>query len=74
MPVLILTIAEYFHELFENSGLASITPLRELCRIVEMAIYLAIMLVVAVLGTKDRGAYGAGEVINMILSVQGCYV
>jgi hypothetical protein len=31
MPVLILTIPEYFHELFENRGLASIAALGKLC-------------------------------------------
>lgn len=70
MPVLILTIAEYFHELLENCGLASIAALSKLCRVMEMAINLAVMLVVAVLCPKYSGAHGARKVINMVLPIQ----
>jgi hypothetical protein len=43
-----------------------------LCRVMEMAIDLAVMLVVAVLCPKYSGAHGARKVINMVLPVQSC--
>lgn len=35
-----------------------------------MAVHLPIVLVVAVLGAKDRGAERAGEVVDVVLSVE----
>jgi hypothetical protein len=68
MPVLVLPVSEYFHELFQNCGLTSIAALRKLCRIVVMAVDFAFMLVVAILGTKDSWADRAGEMFNVVLS------
>jgi hypothetical protein len=70
MPVLILTIPEYFHKLFENGRLTSIAALSKLCRIVEMTINLAIVFVVAVLRAKYGWAHGAREVIDVVLLIQ----
>lgn len=68
--MLILTIPEYFHKLFENGCLTSIAALSELCRIVEMTIDLAIVFVVAVLRAKYGWAHGAREMIDVILLIQ----
>jgi len=68
--MLILTIPKYFHELFENCGLTSIAALGELSGIVEMAINLTIMLIVAVLCSKYCWAYGARKVIDVVLLIQ----
>jgi hypothetical protein len=51
--VLILPIAEYFHELLEDSRLAAIASLRKLSRVVVVTVDVAVMLVIAVLGAKD---------------------
>jgi hypothetical protein len=53
MPVLVLPIAENFHKLLEDGRLAAIASLRKLSGVVVVAIDIAIMLVVAVLGAKD---------------------
>jgi len=51
--VLILAVSEDLDELLEDSCLATITPLCELSRIVIEAIYLAAILVVAIVCGKD---------------------
>jgi hypothetical protein len=56
VPVLIGTIAKDFNELLENSSLAAIATLRELRRVVVVAVHLAIMFVVTVLSAKDSRA------------------
>ena len=70
--MLILTISKNFHKLFENCGLTSIAALRELSGIVEMAKNLTIMLIVAVLCSKYRWAYGARKVIDVVFLIQCC--
>lgn len=72
--MLILTIAKDFNKLLKNCSLASIAPLSKLCGVVEMAINLAIVLVVAVLCAKYRGTHRTSEVINMVFLVQSCDV
>lgn len=44
--MLVLAIAEDFHELFQNRGMATMTSLSELGRIVEVTINLAFMFVI----------------------------
>ena len=57
MPVLILAVAEYLDELLQDRRVATVAPLCKLCRVVEMAIYLAFMFVVGVLGSEHRWTY-----------------
>lgn len=51
--MLVLPIAENFHKLLEDSRLTAIASLRKLSGVVVVAVDVAIMLVVAVLGAKD---------------------
>ena len=74
MPVLILTISEYLNELFQYCGLASITALRKLRGVVVMAIDLAIVLIIAILGAEYSWTHRARKVLNVIFPVEGGYV
>lgn len=74
MPVLVLTVPEDLDELLKNGGLAAIAALRELGGIVIVAVHLAVVLVVAVLGAEYGGAQGAGEVIDVVFALEGCDV
>jgi hypothetical protein len=71
VPVLVLAVTEDLDKLLKNGGLASVTALGELGRVVVVAVDLAVVLVVAILGTKDGGAEGAGEVVDVVLFVEG---
>lgn len=51
--MLVLPIAENLHKLLKDGRLAAIAPLRKLSGVVVVAVDVAIMLVVAVLGAKD---------------------
>lgn len=53
MPVLVLPVAEDLNELFQNRSMTPMTPLRELSRVMEVTVDLALVFVVGVLGTKD---------------------
>lgn len=68
--MLILAIAENFNKLFENRGVAAITPLSELRGIVVVTIYIALMLIVRVLSTEHSRTNGAREVLDVIFAVQ----
>ena len=68
--MLILTIAEDFNKLFENSRLTAIAALSELGRVMVMTIYVSLVFVVAVLSTKDGRAYRASKMFDMIFSVE----
>lgn len=68
--MLILSIAKDLHKLFQDGRMTTMAALSKLSGIVKVAVNVALMLVVRVLGTKYRRAYGAGEVFNMILAVQ----
>ena len=72
MPELILAPSKYFHKLFENSSLATITPLRKANRVMIMTVYLVFVLIVAVLRAKRNGTYRAREVVDVVLAVQCC--
>jgi hypothetical protein len=52
MPVLVLAVAEYLDKLFEDGSLAAAAALCKLGRVVVVAVDLAIVLIVAVLGAK----------------------
>lgn len=72
--MLVLAVSEDFDKLFENGRLAAVTALGEFCRIVVMAVYVALVLVVTVLGAKDGGTYGTGKVLDVVFAIQGGYV
>ena len=67
--MLILSVPKYFDELLQYCGLAPITPLRELCRIVIVAIYLALMFVVAVLSAEYCRTDRAGEMFDVVFTI-----
>ena len=69
--MLILTVAEYLHELFEDRGLAPVATLCKSCRVVVVAINLPLMLVVIVFRTESCRADGACKVVDVKLSIQG---
>jgi hypothetical protein len=74
MPVLVLSVAEDLHELLENGRLAAITALCELCRVVVVAIDIAVVLIVAILSAEDGRAKGACEVVYMVFAIESGYV
>jgi hypothetical protein len=74
MPMLVLSVAEDLDELFQNGSLTAIAPLRELGRIMEMAVHASFMLIVRILRPEDRRADGTCEVLDVIFSVERSYV
>lgn len=72
--MLILAVAKYLNKLFENGSMAAMAPLGKLRRVMEVAINLALVLVVRVLGTEDSWTYGACEMLDMVFAVQCCDV
>lgn len=68
--MLILPIAEDFDELLEDRRVAAIASLSELRRVMEMAVHLCLVLIIAVLGAKDCRADGAREMFNVVFAVQ----
>ena len=72
MPVLIDAVPENLHKLLQNRRLATIALLRELRAVVVMAVDVAFVLVVGVLGAEDGGADGAGEVFDVVFAVESC--
>lgn len=68
--MLVLPVAENLDKLFENGGMAAVTPLGELGRVMVVAVDVAIVLVVAVLRAKDGGAERTGEVLHVVLAVE----
>lgn len=70
MPVLVLPVAEYLDKLLEYSRLASAASLGELGGIVVVAVDFALVLVVAVLSSKDSRAQRAREVLDVVFSFQ----
>ena len=51
--------------------MTAMTALGELGGVVEMAVDLALMLVVGILRTKNGRTHGAGEMFDMVFTVQG---
>jgi hypothetical protein len=74
MPVLVLAVSKNLHKLLQNSSLTTAALLGELGRVMIMAIHVAVVLIVAVLGAKDGVAKRAGEVIDMVFPIQRCNV
>lgn len=72
--MLVLAIAKNLDELLENGSLAAITSLSKSGGIVVVAVYVAVVFVVAVLGAEYGIAHGAGEVVDVIFAVQSRYV
>lgn len=72
--MLVLTISVDLYKLFQDRVLATMTSLSELCRIVVMAVDVALMLVVAILGAENGRANGACEMLDMIFAVECCDV
>jgi hypothetical protein len=70
MPMLIHAIPEDLYELLQYGCLTSVALLRELGRVVVMAVHAAFVLVVGVLGAKNGRTYRTGEVLDVVLSVQ----
>lgn len=70
MPVLVLPVAEYLDKLLKYGRLASAASLGELGGVVVVAVDLALVLVVAVLGSKDRRAQRAREVLDVVFSFE----
>ena len=70
--MLILAIAENFDELLQDGRVTAVTPLSKLGGIMEMAVDLALMLVVGILRTKNGRTHGAGEMFNVIFAIQCC--
>ena len=68
--MLILSVAEDLDELFQDGRLTAITPLRKLGRIMVVTVDTAFVFVVAVRCAEYSGAYRAGEMLDVVLSVQ----
>ena len=70
VPVLILAIAEDLDELLEDGRLTSIAPLREPCRVVVVAIDLAVVFIITVLSAEYGRTHGTSEVLNVIFPIE----
>ena len=70
--MLILPVPENLHKLFEDRGVTSVASLRKLCRVMEMTEDLPIVLVVAILRSKDGRTHRTGEVVDVVFVIQGC--
>lgn len=68
--MLVLAVPKDLDKLLQNGCLAAITPLGKLGRIMVVAVYLAIVFVVAVRRAKDCWAHRAGKVVDMIFAVE----
>lgn len=51
--------------------MAAMAPLGKLGRVMEMTVHLALVFVVRVLGAENGGTYGTGEMLDMVLAIQG---
>lgn len=69
--MLILSISKDLHELLEDCGLTTVASLSKLCRIVIMAVDFIVMLIVAVLRSKNSRTNGACEMLDVIFSIEG---
>ena len=70
--MLILPISEDLHELLQNCCLAAVATLCKVRGIVVVTVYLPLVLVVTILSTKDSRAHGAGEMFNVVFSLNSC--
>lgn len=72
--MLILTVPEDLHELFEDCSLTAIASLRELGRVVIVTVYFTLMLIIAVLCPKNRWTYRTSEMFDVIFPFQSRYI
>lgn len=72
--MLVLAISENLDKLLEDGGLAAVAALSKFCGIMKVAVDAAVVLVVAVLSTENGGTDGAGEMFDVVFTVEGCYV
>lgn len=54
--MLVLPIAEDFDKLLQDGGMAAVASLGKLSRVMVAAVDVAVVLIVAILSTKDRRA------------------
>lgn len=69
MPAFFLEVAVDFDELLQDGTATSYAFRCKPRRVMEMAVHVAIMLVVRILRSKKRGAHGAGEMLDMKLFI-----
>lgn len=72
--MLVLSVPENLHELFQDRSLTAITALGELCRIVVMTVYLAIVFIIAILCPKNSRTHRTCEMIYVVFVFKGSYV
>lgn len=68
--MLVLSVPEDFHELFQYGSLTTIASLGKLCGIVIVTVYLSFVFVVAILSPKHGRAHGTGEMLDMVLALK----
>lgn len=69
MPALVTRVTIYLHELFENGATTSGAFRRKSSRIMKVAVNIAIVFVIRVLGTEESWAKGAGKVFDVKLLI-----
>lgn len=70
MPVLVLSIAEDLNKLFQDGGMATITLLCKLCRIMVVTIYIPFMFIIGILCSKNRGTDRTSKMFDVVLPVK----
>lgn len=70
--MLVLAISKDLDELFQDRRMAAITSLCKAGRVMVMTVDLSSMLIVTVLGSKNRSTRRTREVIDVILPIQSC--
>ena len=68
--MLVLAIAEDFHELLQDCRVAAVASLGELGRVVEVTVDLAFVFIVGILCTKDRGTDRTSKMLDVVLAVE----
>lgn len=68
--MLVLAVTEDLDKLLKNCRLTSVAALSETGGIVEVAVHIAIVLVVAVLSAKHSRAHAARKVVDVVLAIE----
>ena len=68
--MLILSVTEDFHKLFQDRSLTAVTSLCKSCGVMIMAVDSTFMFVVAILGAERCGTHRTRKVVNVIFMVQ----
>ena len=68
--MLILPVPEDFYKLLQDGRLAAIASLCKSGRVVVVAIDIALVLIVAVLGAKDCRTDGTSKVLNVVFAIE----